>query len=1115
MRSLTALLLLASSSAWAVPSQLGWQGRLLDANGDPVAGDLDLTFRLLTAPSGGDTVWQETQSVTFQEGYYAVVLGADQAANPLDDDALGQWPLFLEVQVAGRPPMFPRSELSSVPFARLAGTATNLQGGDVDAASIAVGGVPVVDAQGNWVGPAPLPAAPDRDTLAALACAEGQIPRFEAGVWTCGDDATGGAGGGSFAALPDVPPSLVDGDDDTLANLSCLDGQLPVWDAPAGAWACGLDRDTFAGFQCAVGQVLKASAQGWACGADANTAVTEAEIDAFVANNGYALAANLATVATSGRYADLTGLPAGLADGDDDTLANLSCLNNGELPVWDAVLGAWICGVDRDTFAGFRCAVGQVLKANAQGWACGADANSTVTEAEIDAFVANNGYALAANLAPVATAGTFASLTGVPTGLADGDNDTLAGLSCLNGQLPVWDSAAARWLCGVDRDTFAGFTCSVGQILKRGAGGWACGSDADTAVTEAEVDAFVANNGYALAANLAPVATAGTFASLTGVPTGLADGDNDTLAGLSCLNGQLPVWDSAAARWLCGVDRDTFAGFTCSVGQILKRGAGGWACGSDADTAVTEAEVDAFVANNGYALAANLAPVATAGTFASLTGVPTGLADGDNDTLAGLSCLNGQLPVWDSPAGAWLCGVDRDTFAGFTCSVGQILKRGANGWACGADADTAVTEAEVDAFVANNGYALAADLAPVATAGTFASLTGVPTGLADGDNDTLAGLSCLNGQLPVWDSPAGAWLCGVDRDTFAGFTCSVGQILKRGANGWACGADADTAVTEAEVDAFVANNGYLEVMDVSDVALTGSFASLVDVPTGIANGDDDTLANLQCASGESIAFVNGSWTCQPPLAYPGRVIAKGGIQYSAFGPVIFADGSSVTNSSGDTYPMNGNVIGVSADNILLEGGQALRITASNKFIAVPGSYSEVVSGVGLKDSSGKFYNSVGTILPATSAGGIQSYSGSSTNYCLVTSLGGISCSGISGAPPTGANYTKVWYYGTSTSSYQVICGLTTAGTLRCTGPMTPPAGTFVKVDMVGQATNGFMCGLTTSGNIVCHSFGPSGPSYAQTTSYPFLIGSWVDFEITGDGLLCARNADGRLYGRCM
>jgi hypothetical protein len=99
-------------------------------------------------------------------------------------------------------------------------------------------------------------------------------------------------------------------------------------------------------------------------------------------------------------------------------------------------------------------------------------------------------------------------------------------------------------------------------------------------------------------------------------------------------------------------------------------------CGNDIDTKLTEAEVDAFVANNGFASSSSLAPVASSGRFSDLSEIPTAIADGDADTLGALTCVNGQ-----------------------------VAKRQGTAWVCGNDIDTKLSEAEVDAFVANNGFA--------------------------------------------------------------------------------------------------------------------------------------------------------------------------------------------------------------------------------------------------------------------------------------------------------------------------------------------------------------------------------------------------------------------------
>ena len=311
---LVAAVLLAASTAWAVPAQLAHQGRLLDVDGVPLEGQHALTFALYDALTGGAVVWSESVDVNMAGGFYAVVLGTDEEDNPLDDLVLGNPPLWLELTVDDGEPLLPRHELLSVPYAVLAGTATNVEGGYVDATEIAVDGTLVIDADGNWVGPTPavgwtdLSGVPsglldgqDADTLGALSCADEGIARFDltTGLWVCGTDAVLTSGdvlgfvngatldfgigstvnGVTIATVADldwsvltgVPAEFVDGfDADSLAalGLTCADGDRPAWDVGLGDWVCtseevGLDRlDTASAIG---GQVLSfdGSNVGW------------------------------------------------------------------------------------------------------------------------------------------------------------------------------------------------------------------------------------------------------------------------------------------------------------------------------------------------------------------------------------------------------------------------------------------------------------------------------------------------------------------------------------------------------------------------------------------------------------------------------------------------------------------------------------------------------------------------------------------------------------------------------------------------------------------------------------------------------------------------------------
>ena len=89
------------TQAMAVPFQVNQQGRLLDADGKGLTGEHELTFRLMNDPDDGFPQWEDTLTVDFTNGYYSVVLGADEENNPLDDAVFSQYPLYLELKVDG------------------------------------------------------------------------------------------------------------------------------------------------------------------------------------------------------------------------------------------------------------------------------------------------------------------------------------------------------------------------------------------------------------------------------------------------------------------------------------------------------------------------------------------------------------------------------------------------------------------------------------------------------------------------------------------------------------------------------------------------------------------------------------------------------------------------------------------------------------------------------------------------------------------------------------------------------------------------------------------------------------------------------------------------------
>jgi hypothetical protein len=111
-----------------VPSTVGFEGQLADANGDPVAdGNYTITFSLYSVESGGTALWAEQQTVSVEDGLYSVQLGSVTALDPSDFDG-ARW---LGITVSGDSEMTPRIPISAVPFALNARQALGLQGYDV------------------------------------------------------------------------------------------------------------------------------------------------------------------------------------------------------------------------------------------------------------------------------------------------------------------------------------------------------------------------------------------------------------------------------------------------------------------------------------------------------------------------------------------------------------------------------------------------------------------------------------------------------------------------------------------------------------------------------------------------------------------------------------------------------------------------------------------------------------------------------------------------------------------------------------------------------------------------------------------------------------------------
>lgn len=135
------------------PNTIHYQARLTQGS-QPLDGPVVVTFKLYSQPVGGTELYSETQIAEATAGLFDARIGA---STPIPPSLFTQnQNLFLGVAVNGDPESVPRYELSSTPFAIRAASAANaddVAGKDIHPNSVTVGGMPVIDALGNWVGP--------------------------------------------------------------------------------------------------------------------------------------------------------------------------------------------------------------------------------------------------------------------------------------------------------------------------------------------------------------------------------------------------------------------------------------------------------------------------------------------------------------------------------------------------------------------------------------------------------------------------------------------------------------------------------------------------------------------------------------------------------------------------------------------------------------------------------------------------------------------------------------------------------------------------------------------------------------------------------------------------
>lgn len=96
------------------PSIINYQGRLVSGT-NLVNGSVGLSLRLFNVPSGGSSIYEDSNSVTVVDGLYSTYIGDDTTFGNLQS-ALGNSNVWVEIAVNGVA-LAPRERMASVPYA--------------------------------------------------------------------------------------------------------------------------------------------------------------------------------------------------------------------------------------------------------------------------------------------------------------------------------------------------------------------------------------------------------------------------------------------------------------------------------------------------------------------------------------------------------------------------------------------------------------------------------------------------------------------------------------------------------------------------------------------------------------------------------------------------------------------------------------------------------------------------------------------------------------------------------------------------------------------------------------------------------------------------------------
>ena len=131
----------------AVPQLLKHQGFTSDSQGTPLNGSANAIFNLYAEETDGESIWTQTVSLTFDNGYYSITLGP--GTPELSIEIFDGSELYLGMTLEGQTEFSPRMKIGSMPYAFRAKAVE----GEVKAVGgLVVDGVEVIDSDQQWTG---------------------------------------------------------------------------------------------------------------------------------------------------------------------------------------------------------------------------------------------------------------------------------------------------------------------------------------------------------------------------------------------------------------------------------------------------------------------------------------------------------------------------------------------------------------------------------------------------------------------------------------------------------------------------------------------------------------------------------------------------------------------------------------------------------------------------------------------------------------------------------------------------------------------------------------------------------------------------------------------------